>query len=97
MCSNEHMYDYAGVGGKWPRSNPACGRVGSILSDAGAITSSSVVSSESIPEIESHFGDDWGLLDSRAADGEFPLMQDGTAVEELIIDSESESTIIIGS
>ncbi|MFO1062443.1 MAG: hypothetical protein U0892_01035 [Pirellulales bacterium] len=35
MCDTAHICDYAGAGGKWQRGYPACGRVGSNLSDAG--------------------------------------------------------------
>lgn len=35
MCANGYLEDYATVGGKWQRTNPTTGRVGSILSDAG--------------------------------------------------------------
>jgi hypothetical protein len=99
MCSNEHLYDYAGVGGKWPRSNPACGRVGSIFSDAGAMSSTSAVPMENIPESETYYGDDWGLLDSRMPAGEFPMLEavESSESEELIIDPDSENAIIIGS
>lgn len=33
LCGCEHDWDYAGVGGKHPRSNPTHGRVGSPMSD----------------------------------------------------------------
>ncbi len=36
MCSPGYLDDYAGVGGKWQRSDPAHGRVGSVFSDPGA-------------------------------------------------------------
>ncbi len=35
MCAPGYLDDYATVGGKWQRSNPTCGRVGSVFSDAG--------------------------------------------------------------
>ncbi|MCC6510552.1 MAG: hypothetical protein IT423_15730 [Pirellulaceae bacterium] len=57
MCSTEHMCDYPGVGGKWQRGNPTCGRVGSTLSDAGAYQSGSTV------EFGANYGESWGLVD----------------------------------
>ena len=36
MCARGYLDDYAGVGGKWQRSDPAYGRVGSIFSDPGS-------------------------------------------------------------
>ena len=43
LCPEGYLDDYATVGGKWPRGNPTHGRVGSILSDAGAISTSETV------------------------------------------------------
>ena len=39
MCARGYLDDYATVGGKWQRSDPANGRVGSIFSGAGATIS----------------------------------------------------------
>lgn len=36
MCAPGFLDDYATVGGKWQRSDPAQGRVGSIFSDPGS-------------------------------------------------------------
>ncbi len=33
LCAPGYLCDYAGVGGKWQRTDPENGRVGSILSD----------------------------------------------------------------
>ncbi len=33
LCQPGYLCDYAGVGGKWQRSDPENGRVGSVLSD----------------------------------------------------------------
>jgi hypothetical protein len=35
MCARGYLDDYATVGGKWQRTNPTSGRVGSLFSDAG--------------------------------------------------------------
>lgn len=63
LCRTDHMCDYAGVGGKWQRSNPTCGRVGSILSDAGAYEVGGGVPSNAA------YGDSWGLTVGQPADG----------------------------
>ena len=57
MCTTEHMYDYAGAGGKWQRSNPTCGRVGSILSDAGTIENGTTAG------FGENYGDSWDLIE----------------------------------
>ncbi len=36
ICAPGYLEDYATVGGKWQRADPAYGRVGSILSDPGS-------------------------------------------------------------
>ncbi len=38
ICPPGYLDDYATVGGKWQRSDPTRGRVGSTLSDAGSTT-----------------------------------------------------------
>lgn len=83
MCTTAHMYDYAGAGGKWQRGNPTCGRVGSILSDAGATENGSAVG------FGEHYGDSWGLIEGEptpagdAVQGEFfpeETLDDGAMV-----------------
>lgn len=59
MCSTDHLCDYAGVGGKWQRSNPTCGRVGSNLSDAGAYQAGSRT------EVGANYGDTWNLVEGQ--------------------------------
>ncbi len=49
MCAPGYLCDYAGVGGKWQRTNPECGRVGSTLSDAGEVMSDVVMASTTQP------------------------------------------------
>ncbi len=41
ICPPGYLDDYATVGGKWQRSDPTRGRVGSTLSDAGSTTHTS--------------------------------------------------------
>lgn len=36
LCPPGYLDDYATVGGKWQRTDPSCGRVGSIFSDPGS-------------------------------------------------------------
>ena len=61
MCRTDHLCDYAGVGGKWQRGNPTCGRVGSTLSDAGAYQSGSSV------EFGANYGNSWNLVEQPEA------------------------------
>ncbi len=42
ICSEGFLDDYATVGGKWQRSDPVAGRVGSIFSDPGTTIGDSV-------------------------------------------------------
>lgn len=37
LPASGYLHDYAGVGGKWQRTDPVQGRVGSLLSDAGEV------------------------------------------------------------
>lgn len=41
MCCPPYLEDYATVGGKWARTNPTDGRVGSAFSDSGNIAPAS--------------------------------------------------------
>jgi hypothetical protein len=41
LCPPSYMNDYAGVGGKWQRSDPEHGRVGSVFSDPASVVSTS--------------------------------------------------------
>jgi len=42
LCQPGYLCDYAGVGGKWQRTDPENGRVGSILSDPNSVVGQSV-------------------------------------------------------
>ena len=57
MCNTGHMHDYSAAGGKWQRGNPTCGRVGSTLSDAGAMHSETSVG------FGQNYGDSWNLME----------------------------------
>ncbi len=46
LCAPGYLCDYAGVGGKWQRTDPENGRVGSILSDPNSVVSASYQSAE---------------------------------------------------
>lgn len=71
ICNTAHMWDYGGAGGKWQRGNPTCGRVGSILSDAGEANYG--------PEYGEHqtYGDSWGLMDGTSTMSEDEFFEDG--------------------
>jgi hypothetical protein len=49
LCSPGYLNDYAGVGGKWQRTDPENGRVGSVFSDPGSV----IVSGEPAPVVTS--------------------------------------------
>ena len=41
LCAPGYLCDYAGVGGKWQRTDPENGRVGSIFSDPNSVVGAS--------------------------------------------------------
>ena len=85
MCRTDHMCDYAGVGGKWQRGNPTCGRVGSTLSDAGGYDTGSVAQSGA------NYGDSWGLVEGH------PTSVDGSgAIEQEVVEGEVISEEVFG-
>ena len=45
LCAPGYLCDYAGVGGKWQRTDPENGRVGSIFSDPNSVVGASAQSS----------------------------------------------------
>ena len=62
MCAPGFLDDYATVGGKWQRSDPAQGRVGSIFSDPGSTiaagaTGRPMVDSHSVGPRDEYFGE----------------------------------------
>lgn len=62
MCAPGFLDDYATVGGKWQRSDPAQGRVGSIFSDPGTTiaagaTADNVVDSHTSGAESEYFGE----------------------------------------
>ena len=42
LCPPGYLDDYAAVGGKWQRTDPASGRVGSVFSDPGTSVSTGI-------------------------------------------------------
>ena len=46
LCAPGYLCDYAGVSGKWQRTDPENGRVGSILSDPNNVVGASAQSIE---------------------------------------------------
>lgn len=72
MCRTDYLCDYPAVGGKWQRSNPSCGRVGSNLSDAGAYQAGTSV------EFGANYGNEWNLVEP-------PLLpEEGSGVSNII-------------
>jgi hypothetical protein len=83
MCNTEHMCDYGGAGGKWQRGNPTCGRVGSILSDAGATQSATTVG------YTENYGDSWGLVDGQPTSVEGQVIQEELMPEDIMPEASS--------
>lgn len=91
LCRTDHICDYAGVGGKWQRSNPTCGRVGSTLSDAGAYQSGSSV------EFGANYGNGWGLVEQpEAVAAPEEQIFDGPMFEGAAEEMVEPGTIMIG-
>lgn len=60
MCSPGFLDDYATVGGKWQRSDPTQGRVGSIFSDPGSsISDAQVIEDGQYYSDGSYYPDDY--------------------------------------
>ncbi len=53
LCAPGYLCDYAGVGGKWQRSDPENGRVGSIFSDPNSVVAASHNTSHHPAEVAS--------------------------------------------
>lgn len=51
LCAPGYLCDYAGVGGKWQRTDPENGRVGSILSDPNSVVGAGAQSSPNAAEV----------------------------------------------
>ena len=48
ICAPGYLCDYAGVGGKWQRTDPENGRVGSIFSDPNSDVGASTQSAKAV-------------------------------------------------
>ncbi len=84
LCCPSYMHDYAGVGGKWQRSDPENGRVGSVFSDPGSVVMAS--NSAAVIEGESYYSDE-------------PIYDDSIEYGESIMDTsdqDSDGVIILG-
>ena len=46
LCAPGYLCDYAGVGGKWQRTDPENGRVGSVFSDPNSVVAGRTESAE---------------------------------------------------
>jgi hypothetical protein len=68
LCAPGYLCDYAGVGGKWQRTDPENGRVGSIFSDpnsvVGAGAQSPPVTTEGAYEYEEGMSSGESILES---------------------------------
>lgn len=84
LCAPGYINDYAGVGGKWQRSDPENGRVGSVFSDPGSTVSASNPA---------------GSVQGEAFYSEEPTYEDSTEYGPSIIESSTSSSdgvIILG-
>ena len=81
LCAPGYLCDYAGVGGKWQRTDPENGRVGSIFSDpnsvVGASTQSTAVTDSDTYDYEEVMPSGESILE--------PAMSDPTATDDGII------------
>lgn len=77
LCPPGYLDDYAAVGGVWQRSDPACGRVGSIFSDPnstyhgdeeGRVVYDTPVDGEVVTP-ETHYGDETYFEDTTSEYG----------------------------
>jgi hypothetical protein len=63
MCNPGYLDDYAAVGGKWQRSDPTYGRVGSIFSDPGTGLVTTINPVEDWSQSDGNLYSDDGLQD----------------------------------
>ncbi len=64
LCAPGYLCDYAGVGGKWQRTDPEHGRVGSILSDPNSVVSASATSDSAVVSEAYNYGEGVGIGES---------------------------------
>ena len=83
LCSPGYLNDYAGVGGKWQRSDPENGRVGSVFSDPGSV----VVASSPAPIVQ---GEQYYSTE--------PIYEDAMDIGDSIVEpgESSDGVIILG-
>ena len=81
LCAPGYLCDYAGVGGKWQRTDPENGRVGSIFSDpnsvVGASSQSPVVTESDTYEFEDVTPGDESILEPSMG---VPPTEDGVII-----------------
>ncbi len=99
MCSRGFLDDYATVGGKWQRSDPAQGRVGSIFSDPGSTVSDGMADNSVVYSNEGDFQQEFF---GEAYVEEFPQQTnefselDSSVIENDAVGSDSDGVIILG-
>ncbi len=85
LCAPGYLCDYAGVGGKWQRTDPENGRVGSILSDPNSVVQASGQSYQ-----------ETGNAGEDAMEYEEVQPDDGSILEPVMTDSvQSDDGIVI--
>lgn len=82
LCCPPYLDDYATVGGKWARSNPTQGRVGSVFSDPGVLPASAEVTA--YPDMD---GASFGTLPN------VPFSDSGVIIEN---ESDENAPMILG-
>jgi len=101
LCCPPYMDDYATIGGKWQRSHPSQGTVGSALSDPGVMHASAegayhgeqVFYGEEFQDVEIEYPETSGEF----AAPYFELPSERTSIEDgTILDESPDSIIILG-
>lgn len=90
ICAPGYLDDYAAVGGKWERTNPTQGRVGSILSDHG-VTANNTIIEGTDDGVYYEYDDVYG--DMNMNDGD--VIYDEGYVEDVPYESPSDEGVII--
>ena len=80
LCAPGYLCDYAGVGGKWQRTDPENGRVGSIFSDpnslVGAGAQPAVITNGETYDYEASINSGESILEPSTV----PQMDDGVVI-----------------
>lgn len=81
LCAPGYLCDYSGVGGKWQRTDPENGRVGSILSDPNSVVAANQQPAEVIG-VDTYEYEDGTPSDDSILE---PVMNDSAAADDGIV------------